>query len=474
MYLQLFDQSFGAMRTIAVATSSDGRKLDLLTPLSEPAREELMQTQAGHSKLRDVVVIEHPRTSMVGREMLRYHGIRGTSLLVMRLVSDGQMLGSLVLVSEGPEGYSEKHAKLLSLLKEPFVVAMSNTLEHREVVKLKDMLADDNRYLHDELLRLSGDSIIGANLGLRHVMEMIRRVATLDSPVLLLGETGVGKDVIGGAIHSLSQRRDGPFIKVNSGAIPETLLDSELFGHERGAFTGALTQKRGRFERAHQGTIFLDEIGELPSQAQIRLLRVLQEKVIERVGGTKTIQVDIRIIAATHRNLEEMVQGHQFREDLWFRLNVFPIEIPPLRKRKEDIPSLVHYFVDRKSTELKLHPTPKLAPAAIDSLMEYHWPGNVRELENTVERALILNRNGPLNFDRLILTQQEEEPATLPRQEDGSLKLDEVISRHIRSVLKMTKGKVHGPRGAAEVMGLNPSTLRNRMNKLGISYGRWK
>jgi transcriptional regulator with GAF, ATPase, and Fis domain len=472
MYLQLFDQSIGAMRTIALATSSEGRKMDLLTPLSEPAREELLQ--AADSTLRDVVVIEHPRTSMVGREMLRYHGIRATSLLVMRLVSDGQILGSLVLVSEGPEGYSEEHAKLLSLLKEPFVVAMSNTLEHREVVKLKDMLADDNRYLHDELLRLSGDSIVGANLGLKQVMEMIRRVATLDSPVLLLGETGVGKDVIGGAIHSLSQRRDGPFIKVNSGAIPETLLDSELFGHERGAFTGALTQKRGRFERAHQGTIFLDEIGELPFQAQVRLLRVLQEKVIERVGGSKTIPVDIRIITATHRNLEEMVQRHQFREDLWFRLNVFPIEIPPLRKRKEDIPSLTHYFVDRKSTELKLHPTPNLAPGAIDRLMGYHWPGNVRELENTVERALILNRDGPLNFDRLILTQQGEEIPTIRRQEEGPMILDEVISRHIRSVLRITKGKVHGAGGAAEVMGLNPSTLRNRMNKLGISYGRWK
>jgi transcriptional regulator with GAF, ATPase, and Fis domain len=169
-----------------------------------------------------------------------------------------------------------------------------------------------------------------------------------------------------------------------------------------------------------------------------------------------------------------MVGLEQFRKDLWFRLNVFPIEIPPLRDRKGDIPSLVRYFMDRKSKELKLHPPPKLAPGAIDRLMDYHWPGNVRELENMVERALILNRTGPLSFDRLILTYQEEEPAALARREDGSLELDEVISRHIRSVLKMTKGKVHGPRGAAEVMGLNPSTLRNRMNKLGISYGRWK
>ncbi len=220
------------------------------------------------------------------------------------------------------------------------------------------MLADDNRYLHRELFRLAGDEIVGADFGLKGAMEMVRQVASLNSPVLLLGETGVGKDVIANAIHYSSPRKDGPFVKVNCGAIPETLLDSELFGHEKGAFTGALSQRRGRFERANKGTIFLDEIGELPSQAQVRMLRVLQYKEIERVGGTNPISVDIRLIAATNRDLEEMVRAKQFREDLWFRLNVFPIRIPPLRERREDIPALVRHFIERKSRELRLSALP--------------------------------------------------------------------------------------------------------------------
>ena len=229
---------------------------------------------------------------------------------------------------------------------------MSNTLKHREVVQLTNLLADDNRYLYRELRHISGDDIVGANFGLKEVMEKVRHVAALDSPVLLLGETGVGKDVIANAIHYSSSRKEGPFVKVNCGAIPESLIDSELFGHEKGAFTGATSQKRGRFERADNGTIFLDEIGELPPQAQVRLLRVLQDKEIERLGGTKTIQLDIRIIAATNRNLEEMVKAGQFREDLWFRLNVFPVWIPPLLQRKADIPSLFNHFILQQSKEL--------------------------------------------------------------------------------------------------------------------------
>jgi transcriptional regulator with GAF, ATPase, and Fis domain len=333
------------------------------------------------------------------------------------------------------------------------------------------MLADDNRYLQQEIHRLTGDEIVGANFGLKHVMEMVRHVAALDSPVLLLGETGTGKDVIANAIHDLSPRREGPFIAVNCGAIPENLLDSELFGHEKGAFTGALSQKRGRFERANTGTIFLDEIGELPPQAQVRLLRVLQQKEIERVGGTNTIAVDIRVIAATNRNLEEMVKDGKFREDLWFRLNVFPVWIPPLRERTSDIPALVQHFIHLKAKELKLPTIPIVAPGAIDPLMEYHWPGNVRELQNVVERALILHPNGPLNFEHLNLTPQQSasdvvETFNIPDN------LDDVIAWHIRRILKKTAGKVHGPDGAAELLGVNPSTLRHRMRKLGIAYGR--
>jgi transcriptional regulator with GAF, ATPase, and Fis domain len=331
------------------------------------------------------------------------------------------------------------------------------------------LLTDDNRYLHGELRRISGDEIIGANFGLREVMEKVHQVAKLDSPVLLLGETGVGKDIIANAIHFISNRNDGPFVSVNCGAIPDTLIDSELFGHEKGAFTGALAQKRGRFERADKGTIFLDEIGELPLQAQARLLKVLQSKEIERVGGVKTISLDIRIIAATNRKLEEMVKLNQFREDLWFRLNVFPIWIPPLRDRRSDIPALLQHFISLKSRELKLPAIPTVSPGATGILMNYHWPGNVRELQNVVERELIINPNGPLTFSQMNVSQKNG-ITEIPAQHNESDNLDEVTSQHIKKVLKKTNGKIHGKSGAADLLGINASTLRNRMDKLGIAY----
>jgi len=347
-------------------------------------------------------------------------------------------------------------------------------LRHQEVIRLKDMLADDNRYLFNELRSVSGDEIIGSDFGLKTVMEMVQQVARLSSPVLLLGETGTGKDVIANSIHYSSPRKDGPFIKVNCGAIPETLLDSELFGHEKGAFTGAISQKRGRFERADKGTIFLDEIGELPAQAQVRLLRVLQEKEIERVGGTNSIRVDIRVISATNRNLQEMVASGRFREDLWFRLNVFPIMIPPLRQRREDIPALVHHLIDRISRELKLTERPMLAAGAMERLKAYDWPGNVRELQNVIERALIQNRGGMLSFETL-----STPPFPLGRvmaRDSGRnrsvLSLDEINAQHIRQALEVADGKINGPGGAAQILGLHPNTLRSRMNKLKIPYGR--
>jgi transcriptional regulator with GAF, ATPase, and Fis domain len=323
--------------------------------------------------------------------------------------------------------------------------------------------------LYRELHRISGEEIVGDNFGLREVMQQVRQVAPMDSPVLLTGETGVGKDVVANAIHQSSARSKEAFISVNCGAIPESLIDSELFGHEKGAFTGAIAQKKGRFERANKGTIFLDEIGELPLEAQVRLLRVLQTRVIERVGGTQTINLDIRVIAATNRDLEDLVYAGKFRDDLWFRLNVFPIWIPPLRERKADIPALLQHFISLKSKELKLPSIPSLAPMAVDTLLEYHWPGNVRELQNIIERALILNPKGPLRFDHIL-----GNPNGVASQKTGKKtdNLDNLISAHIKTVLNKAGGKIHGPGGAAELLGLNANTLRNRMNKLGISYGR--
>ncbi|MDT8303905.1 MAG: sigma-54 dependent transcriptional regulator [Sedimentisphaerales bacterium] len=257
------------------------------------------------------------------------------------------------------------------------------------------------------------------------------------------------------------------------GAIPENLIDSELFGHEKGAFTGANSEKRGRFERANGGTIFLDEIGELPQQAQIRLLRVLQSREIERVGGTKSIPVDIRIIAATHRSLETMVSENQFREDLWYRLNVFPLIIPPLRQRREDIPLLTNYFMELKSLELGRKKPPTIAPGVLSRLADYPWPGNVRELENLVERELICHQGGPLTFDTLEpgkFNSAGVSPDVAAASQQPT-DLNQAMANHIGRVLKMTGGKINGPRGAAVLLGIKANTLRARMDKLGICYG---
>ena len=405
---------------------------------------------------------------------------KDASLLVVRLVVKEETVGAVIFHAQESGVFTDKHAGLLSLLREPFSIALSNGVRHQELARLKELLTEDNRFLRNELRETVGDSVVGADFGLRGVMEMVRHVAGLVSPVLLLGETGTGKEVIAHAIHNLSSRKDGPFIKVNCGAIPESLMDSELFGHEKGAFTGAISRKRGRFERAQGGTIFLDEIGELRPEVQVRLLRVLQEKEIERVGGTEAIRVDIRVIAATHRNLENMVQQGQLREDLYFRLKVFPIEIPPLRERKADIPSLVQHFVQKKTRDMGLTGSPALAPGALDRLMAYTWPGNVRELENTVERELILSRGEPLVFRDLHSLLTPGVPACGPGeigQSEGIhpeklLALDDMVVTHIRRALDVTNGRVGGKGGAADLLKINPSTLRKRMRKLGIPFGR--
>ncbi|UCF97325.1 MAG: sigma 54-interacting transcriptional regulator [Spirochaetaceae bacterium] len=478
MLLQLYEDGLNAMRTVAMATPGKATISDLVTPLSSEARDGVRKFEKDYDQQKtntSWLFRDDPHRHRWIHEMFRLHGIKATSLLVLPLKMRHQVVGGggLLLVTESDNKFTQENADLLSLLREPFAIVMSNALKHREVEKLRDMLADDNRYLHQELRRLAGEEIIGENFGLKNVTEKISRVAPLDSPVLLLGETGVGKDLVANAIHFSSPRRKGPFISVNCGAIPETLIDSELFGHEKGAFTGAVSRKRGRFERANKGTIFLDEIAELPLPSQVKLLRVLQNKEIERVGGTETISLDIRIIAATNRDLEMMVEAGTFRNDLWFRLNVFPIVIPPLRERKIDMPALVQHFVSLKSKELKLPHIPVLAPNAIEPLMTYHWPGNVRELANVVERALILNQGGPLRFDCISTTPARESPGLESRSSNVN-NLDEVATVHIEKILALTKGKIHGPDGAAELLGMNPSTLRHRMKKYGIQYGRRK
>ena len=395
------------------------------------------------------------------------------SSINMDLGLENKRLGNISLFVEGKNKYTETHARLISLLHEPFAVAISNILQHQEIRRLRDMLADDNTYLNNELRKKTGDTIIGEDFGLKGIMEMVRQISPLESPVLLMGETGVGKELIANAIHSSSNRRKGPYITVNCGAIPDNLIDSELFGHEKGAFTGAISRKRGRFERTHRGTIFLDEIGDLPPAAQTRLLRVLQSHEIERIGGMETIPVDVRVVSATHRNLEEMVIKGEFREDLWFRLNVFPIMIPPLRQRIDDIPALILHFVEHKSKDLKIRNTPSLAPEIIEKLQDYKWPGNVRELENIIERELILsqiNGNGDLlkfeTFSNTNISKRQNPPGNYNQV---IRPLDEVITSHIKKALDCSNGRVEGENGAARILGLHHSTLRGKMRKLGIS-----
>ncbi len=472
MSLHIKDSDLNVLQFVALAGADPPEGYEQVVPLPEAGR---MEWEAFLKSEEVVRIVDQPTPKWVFRESLERLGLKGdVSLMTMVLKLEGNQIGSLGLIADGSNRYTDEHARLLRLLHEPFAIAMANALKHQEVVRFKQMLADDNRYLLNELRSVSGEEIVGSDFGLQAVMKMVEQVSPLDSPVLLLGETGTGKEVIANAIHSASPRKEGPFIKVNCGAIPETLLDSELFGHEKGAFTGSIAQKRGRFERADKGTIFLDEIGELPLQAQVRLLHVLQNKQIERVGGTRSIPVDIRVISATHRNLEEMVATGRFREDLWFRLNVFPIIIPPLRQRKGDIPALVHHFIHRKSMELKLEERPALAPGAVNRLINYDWPGNVRELENTVERALIHHRHGPLSFEMLLPPVVSEYcGAVRHSSEDRPLaSLKEINARHIRQALEKAGGKINGPGGAAQILNIHPNTLRKRMDKLGIAYGR--
>jgi transcriptional regulator with GAF, ATPase, and Fis domain len=432
IYLQRYERDVNAMRLVARARPNQGERLNTVVPLGEDAKIALSHLAEiwNAGELPAVLVINKPREEPVTRRMLSVLREPSSSAMSLPLVIENQIVGSLALLAEGDDRYSDEHARLYAMLKEPFFVAMSNTLKHEEVVRLKNRLADDNKYLNRELLRVSGDEIIGAGFGLRNVMQQVRQVAPTESPVLLTGETGVGKDVIANAIHLASPRRDGPFIPVNCGAIPASLLDSELFGHEKGAFTGALAAKRGRFERADGGTILLDEIGEMPLEAQVRLLRVIQNREIERVGGANRIPVDIRIIAATNRDLPELVRNGRFRQDLWFRLNVFPIVVPPLRERTGDIPALLNHFIEKKARELKIGDTPRLASDAIDDLMRYPWPGNVRELENVVERAMILQRGKPLRFADLGSTLPTITGTDARQPGDQPLDLDYVTRCH--------------------------------------------
>jgi hydrogenase-4 transcriptional activator len=363
----------------------------------------------------------------------------------------------------------------------PLAMRMQLIDHERELDRLREQLDSGTRARLDNLtFDTDRQEIVGASGGLRQVMERVEMVCGSDVPVLLFGETGSGKEVIARAIHEGSPRHREPFVRVNCGAIPTELIDSQLFGHERGSFTGATEQRKGWFERANGGTLFLDEVGELPLAAQVRLLRVLQDHAFERVGGQTPVQVDCRILAATHRDLPAMVQAGQFREDLWYRLAVFPLVVPPLRERPIDIPALARFFA-RRAIRYGL---PPCLPSEDDlaRLLAYDWPGNVRELAAVIDRAAILGRGRKLDIETALgapRIETAESSGSTSRESTSSRvaslsTLDEATRVHIETVLTMCEGRIEGPRGAARVLDINPHTLRSRMRKLGLDWQRFR
>jgi transcriptional regulator with GAF, ATPase, and Fis domain len=469
MEISLYDRQNKAIRVIA-KYPEDG--IDLVKSTSFLSKDASDLIDKEHDEGLNIKISNQPEKDPIIRSHHKISKKDNVSAIVLMLIIEGENLGALTLIADKKNAYHKQHSKLLYLLTEPFSIAVSNALRYSEILELNEIVAAENRELTQEARNNLIEDVIGSESGLKEVMEKVRKVGPLGSPVMLLGETGVGKEVIANAIHNSSPQKDSPFIKINCGAIPDNLIDSELFGHEKGAFTGATSSKRGRFERANGGTIFLDEIGELLPQTQVRLLRVIQNKEIERVGGSGPIPIDARIISATNRNLKEMVDKGDFREDLWYRVNIFPISIPPLRERTEDIPALTRYIVNRKSINFKIRPIPSIDSDTLELLKEYSWPGNVRELENIIERALILNQ-GQHQSSKLVFENfasqipVSQKPVSLDDNEE-LLMLDEAIKRHIQQALRRTRGKVFGEFGAAKLLGLNPNTLRSRMRKLGL------
>jgi formate hydrogenlyase transcriptional activator len=341
-------------------------------------------------------------------------------------------------------------------------VAVENALAYGEIAQLKDRLAQEKLYLEDEIRgEMDFEGIVGQSTALRHVLQLVETVAPSDSTVLLLGETGTGKELIARAVHERSRRRDRTLVKLNCAAIPTGLLESELFGHEKGAFTGAVAQKVGRLELADRGTLFLDEVGDIPPELQPKLLRALQEREFERLGNSRTMKVDMRLVAATNRDLEKMVANHEFRSDLYYRLNVFPIHIPPLRERPEDIPLLVRYFAQKYAQRMEKQ-IESIPAAAIKKLTRWHWPGNIRELENFIERAVILTRGAILEVPLTELKSVVPPPAPAVGTREWNER-EEIIR-----ILKEVGGRVGGADGAAVRMGIKRTTLISRIKKLGI------
>ena len=466
--LAVYDSSRQTLRYLAMITDVQTMLLDETVKLSKDGHAE------AETVIRDKTLRWNDVTkSSLGMDILKHLEITAplsTIALIKEL--DYSRYAVIGLVASGRDRYNDQRYEFLKMIYDPLVGVTHHILTQLEMANLKDRMIVENQELKRRLGYLSDSGIVGVDTGLRDVMVQIKQVAPLNSPVLLMGETGVGKEVVAKEIHRRSKRANGPLVSINCGAIPESLVDSELFGHEKGAFTGAHNLKRGYFEQADGGTVFLDEIGELAVQAQVRLLRLIQTMEFQRVGASRTLSIDVRIIAATNRDLVEMVKKQQFRKDLWFRINVFPIQIPPLRERRVDIPTLAKYFTQQKLMEMNLPYDAVFAPGAMVQLQAYDWPGNVRELQNIIERALITSQGEPLSFQNLVM-QPPETPLEETLHTHGHfLKMNDMIALHIQRSLSLSKGRIAGHGGAAELLGMHPSTLRARMRKLGIRISR--
>jgi formate hydrogenlyase transcriptional activator len=413
--------------------------------------------------------LDYPIVQIAVREGLK-------SFCFLPLINRNRAIGVLVLGRLRDDAFSQADISFLTQTANQIALAVENALDYREIRELKEQLSKEKLYLEDEIRsEMNFAQIMGNSTSLRRVLKEVGTVAPTDSTVLIYGETGTGKELIARAIHDLSPRQSKPFVKLNCAAIPTGLLESELFGHEKGAFTGAIAQRIGRFEVADGGTIFLDEIGEIPVELQTKLLRVLQEREFERLGSSRTLRTNARLIAATNRDLEAMVTEQKFRSDLFFRLNVFPVHVPPLRERQGDIPLLVRHFTQQFSRRMK-KAIETIPSAAMDALSRYHWPGNIRELQNVIERAVIISAGPALSIDvsdlKIPTTSHSDERANTASPQSNSVLRDVLEATERQQIIKALKQSdwvVAGPNGAAARLGINRSTLQVRIRKLGIS-----
>jgi formate hydrogenlyase transcriptional activator len=483
--LELRDLLRAISASIRSVMQCDGVGVALLDSESQQLRAYALDFPQGKGQFREKMALPSDENSPAGRafrtgepvsmlvrestpdsQIAQAEGVQ--SLCHIPLISRNRTLGLLSLARLDPTEFSSRDLEFLALIANQVAIAVENALAFQEIAELKDRLAQEKVYLEDEIRsELNFDEIVGRSATLRKVLQDIETVAPTDSTVLIYGETGTGKELIARAIHNLSTRGKNAFVKLNCAAIPTGLLESEMFGHEKGAFTGAVAQRIGRFELAHRGSVFLDEIGEIPLELQPKLLRVLQEREFERLGSSRTLTSDARLIAATNRDLTAMVEERTFRADLFYRLNVFPVYVPPLRERQDDIPLLVRHFVQQFSRRMG-KAVDTIPVETMNVLVQYHWPGNIRELQNLVERAVILTTGPILRVPLNDLHLQSPPPGGNHKSES----LEEMERRHIIEALEAADWVVSGPKGAAATLGLKRSTLQARMEKLGIRRAR--